>query len=56
MTEGYLELTFGWVLNIYSLRNGNTAERTSLLISIIFMIFLLLYPFMTFALIYDNRK
>ena len=56
VTEGYLELTFGSFLNVYSLRLGKTTENISFVVSAIFMLFLTLFPFFTFALIYDNRK
>ena len=56
VTEGYLELTFGSFLNVYSLRLGKTTENISFVVSAIFMLFLALFPFLTFALIYDNRK
>ena len=56
MTEGYLEITFGWILNVYSTRIGNSLEITSFLTSMIFGLFWIVYPFIAFALIYDNRK
>ena len=56
ITEGYLELIFGSFLNVYSFRLSSSPEKISFAFSAIFMLFLTLFPFFTFALIYDNRK
>lgn len=56
MTEGYLEIAFGSILNVYSLRYSTTVELTSFVMSAVFALVCVLFPFMSFALIYDNRK
>ena len=56
MIQGYLMITFGCILNVYSLRFGKTVEMSSFITSSLFLVIFVLYPFMMFALIYDNRK
>lgn len=55
-TEGYLELFFGAVLNVFCLRHGSTSEIASFLTSIVFAFFLFWFPFVVAASLYDKRK
>ena len=54
--EGYLEMYFGSMLNVFCLRVSNTTEIISFAFSWIFLIVLFLFPFMSAALLYDKRK
>ena len=56
LAEGYLEIFFGSLLNVFSLRITNNADLVSFLISCIFLFILILFPFMSAALLYDKRK
>ena len=56
MIEGYLEICFGSILNLYAFKHSSTVEILSLVISFIFAAIYALFPFMAFVLIYDNRK
>ena len=56
LIEGYLEIFFGSVLNVTSFSNKSLTELISFLFSAIFAIICFIYPFMSAALIYDNRK
>ena len=56
MIEGYLEICFGSILNLYAFGHSCAVEILSLVISFVFAAVYALFPFMAFALIYDKRK
>ena len=56
ITEGYLEVCFGSILNLFAFEHSTTLEIISLIISFIFATIYILFPFFWFVLIYDNRK
>ena len=56
LIEGYLQIFFWSVLNIILYSVIDSFDILSFLISVIFCIICFLYPFMSAALIYDNRK
>ena len=56
ITEGYLEITFGTVLNVAARPTDSTAEIISLSLSIFIVIPLVIFPFMSAALLYDKTK
>ena len=56
MIQGYLTITFGCILNVYSLRFGDIVELSSYTTSSLFLVIWIMYPLMMFILIYDNRK
>ena len=56
MIEGYLEICFGSILNLYAFGHSSAVEILSLAISFVFAVVYALFPFMAFVLIYDNRK
>ena len=56
LIEGYLQIFFWSVLNIVLYSINDTVDILSFSISVIFGIICFLYPFMSAALIYDNRK
>ena len=55
-TEGYLEITFAAVLNVNNMSFGTIQEASSLIIAVLVSILSLVFPFMTAALLYDNKK
>ena len=55
-TEGYLEIYFGALLNVIAYNFESPVEIASFAVSCIFLFLLVLFPFMTAALIYDKRK
>ena len=55
-TGGYLEITFGAILNIAARPIASTAEMISISLSVIFGIPLIILPFMSDALLYDKSK
>ena len=55
-TEGYLEIYFGALLNVIAYNFESPVEIASFAVSSIFLFLLVLFPFMTAALIYDKRK
>ena len=56
MIEGYLELWFGVTLNLFAFNTNSGIELISLFLSWLLGIIIYLFPFMSFALIYDKRK
>ena len=56
MTEGYLEIWFGSILNLFAFERSTIPEIFSLVISFAFAVVFVVFPFMCFALIYDKRK
>ena len=55
-TEGYLEIYFWALLNVIAYDFESPAKIGSFAVSCIFLFLLVLFPFMTAALIYDKRK
>ena len=55
-TEGYLEITFGVLLNLYFYKLDSTPEIVSTVISIPVLILCILFPFMWFVFIFDKKK
>ena len=49
-------MLFGSILNVFSLRISNDTEIISFSLSCLFSALLILFPFMTAALLYDKRK
>jgi cysteine-rich repeat protein len=55
-TEGYLEISFGALLNVASFDMRSTTEICSLAISLTTLIMWILFPFMSFAFLFDKRE
>jgi cysteine-rich repeat protein len=55
-TEGYLEIFFGALLNVWALTTSSIAETISFSISMIGLLIWILFPFMTWILIFDKRN
>jgi cysteine-rich repeat protein len=55
-TEGYLEIFFGALLNVWALTTSSIAETISFSISMISLLIWILFPFMTWILIFDKRN
>ena len=55
-TEGYLEMFFGALLNVASLTFSTYPEKISYVVSAVSLTLLVMFPFVSFALLYDNRK
>ena len=55
-TEGYLEITFSSILNIVARPIDSTAEIISLSVSFAIGIPMIIFPFMSAALLYDKSK
>jgi cysteine-rich repeat protein len=55
LTEGYLEMTLKAVLNVVEFTVGSKVEVFSLILAFIGMGVCLLFPAMTFALLYDKK-
>jgi cysteine-rich repeat protein len=56
LTEGYLEIAFGATLNVVEFTVGSKAEILSLVLAFIGIGVSLLFPTMTFALLYDKKE
>lgn len=55
-TEGYLEIYFGALLNVITYSLHSSIEVVSFAVSVLFLLLLVVFPFMSAALIYDKRK
>lgn len=55
-TEGYLEITFGVILNIAAFPRKSMPELVSLILSWVSWVPLIIFPFMAATLLYDKRK
>jgi cysteine-rich repeat protein len=55
-TEGYLEISFGAALNVASFSTNSVIEAISLALSILGVLLCILFPLMSFALLYDKRE
>jgi len=54
--EGYLEISFGAILNSYKITDGSIPADISFYSALVISIICLIFPFMTAALLYDKRK
>jgi len=54
-TEGYLEIWFGALLNIFAFTVSDTGEIVSTSVSVITGILCVLFPFMSFIMLYEYR-
>ena len=55
-SEGYLEIYFGALLNVMTYDFNSPVEIASFVVSWTFLFLLVIFPFMSAALIYDKRK
>jgi cysteine-rich repeat protein len=55
-TEGYLEILFGALLNVWALTTSSVAGTISFAISVFGLLVWILFPFMTCILIFDKRE
>ena len=56
MVQGYLELLFGWTLNLLSFQTSTISEITSYIFSIIWLVTWVFVMWVVSAILYDKRK
>ena len=55
ITEGFLELFFGALLNVVSFNHSSSSEMISLSLAVIIFVIWIMFPCITFAQLYDKR-